>query len=203
MHTFVKIGFIFVGLLAASACAERRTRLWIDPPRGYESAATRNIYYQVEDVQSGKKEALSIPVDQTPSDLVVEDHKASTGKDDAASEATSADRIIRDGKLPAAKPTAAVTISYLRGLQEVESLYGKHQFNEALVKIAPLVEQYPSQPRLFAMQGTLYRRIGERRLALQAYRRARELDQDNSEIEEAYLRLADETGDAGTGRMTQ
>jgi tetratricopeptide (TPR) repeat protein len=185
--------------LTVFACAEKQTRTWIDPPPGYESSKRpgqgKNLYYQIEDLQSGKRESFSIPVEQAPENLVLEDHRAKkSGPEGDTSEATQADRAIETGKLQAGPASSgAPTISYLRGIQEVEDLYQKQQFNEALIRIQPLIEQYPTQPKLFAMQGTLYRRIGERRLAQQAYKRAHELDKDDAAIEEAYLRTQDDS----------
>ena len=184
-----------LGTLGSMGCAEKKTRIWIDPPIGYETGDKnpRNLYYQMEDTQSGKKESLAIPLDQMPENLVVEDqkkHKAGSSDQDV----TKADQMITRGKLPDATANSP-TLSYLRGLQEVEDLYQKAQFNEAIVKITPLIEQYPKQARLFMMQGTLFRKIGEKQLAYQAYKRAHELDQANPAVEEAFLRVQEETGE--------
>lgn len=184
-----------VSLATASGCAEKKTRLWIDPPPGTDVAdrATQKLYYQIEDVQGGKKESMAIPLQQMPENLVVQ-QKASPHSESELQLATEADRQISDGKLPdaAAKPLKP-TVSYLRGLAEVEGLYQKRQFSEALVRLAPLIEQYPKQSRLFAMQGTLYRRIGEKKLSLDAYSRAQKLDSSSATLEDAVLRARDET----------
>jgi hypothetical protein len=175
-------------------CAEKQTRTWIDPPPGYESTrrSGKSLYYQIDDLQSGKRESIRIPVEQAPQNLVLEDHKAKkAGADGDLSEATKADHAIETGKLAATGQAGAPTISYLRGVQEVEDLYQKQQFNEALIRIQPLIEQYPARAKLFAMQGTLFKRIGERKLAAQAYRKAHDLDKDDASIEEAYLRTQD------------
>lgn len=188
-----KINFlVLIGLLSAPSCAEKKTRIWIEPPLGHESSAKKKIYYQVEDIQSGKKENLMIPLEQTPENLIVEDRKIGKGEAGLGT-ATQADRMISDGKL-SDKKTTSPTVSYLRGLQEVEDLFRKRAFSEALVKIAPLAEQYPNQTRVFAMQGTLFRKIGEKKLALKAYQRAFELDNENAELEDMIARLEDETG---------
>jgi hypothetical protein len=181
-------------LAATSGCAERKTRLWIDPPPGMDVADrnTQKLYYQIEDSQAGKKESMAIPLQQMPENLVVE-QKAGPRTESELALATQADRQISEGKIPdAASKNSKPTVSYLRGLAEVEGLYQKRQYSEALVHLAPLIEQYPKQSRLFAMQGTLYRRIGEKKLSLDAYNRAKKLDGASATLEDAVLRARDE-----------
>lgn len=183
-------------LLTTMGCAAKKTRLWIEPPIGTE-ATERNpqkLYYQVEDVQAGKKESLAIPLQQMPENLVVEQRGKSSSESEIAL-ATKADRQISDGKLPDANTSSAPTVSYLRGLSEVEAMYQKRQYSEALVHLAPLIEQYPKQSRLFVMQGTLFRKIGEKKLALDAYKRAQQIEPNNPALEEAVLRTQDEIGE--------
>src|SRR5579884_3123042 len=142
MKTLTKLFSLTLIPLAFLSCAEKQKRTWIDPPPGYESAkrSGKSIYYQVTDVQTGKKETLAIPVEQAPQNLVVEDTRAKkAGPDGNLAEATKADHAIETGKLPTPVASGAATVSYLRGIQEVEDLYQKQQFNEALIRIQPLV----------------------------------------------------------------
>lgn len=181
-------------LAAASGCAEKKTRLWIDPPPGMDVADrnSQKLYYQIEDAQGGKKESMAIPLQQLPENLVVQ-QKAGPHTDSDLALATQADKQISEGKLPdPSAKTSKPTVSYLRGLAEVEGLYQKRQYSEALVRLAPLIEQYPKQSRLFAMQGTLYRRIGEKKLSLDSYNRAQKLDSGSATLEDAVLRARDE-----------
>lgn len=182
--------------VALSACAEKKTRLWIDPPIGTEASerSPNKLYYQIEDVQSGKRESVSIPLQQMPENLVVQ-QKATPKTEDGLALATQADRQISDGKAAAPAKSGKPTVSYLRGLSEVEGFYQKRQFSEALVRLAPLIDQYPKQSRLFTMQGTLYRKIGEKKLAAQSYKRAQELDRNDPMLEEAMLKSQDEAGE--------
>jgi tetratricopeptide (TPR) repeat protein len=181
----------------ATSCAETKSRLWIEPPVGSISNTPRELTYQVEN-SNGTKENLVIPIKQLPDYLVIEDRKKGNKSDpgtDHAS-ATQADQQIHGGKLAAAaKKKNAPTISYLRGLAEVEGLYHQQHYAEALVKLAPLVEEYPQQTRLLVMQGTLFRKIGEKKLALESYNKAKGLDRRNPEIDEAIAKLQDETGE--------
>lgn len=151
----------------------------------------------MEDIQSGKKENLTIPLEQTPENLIVENHKPFSAKGSVSEMTlvTPADRQIREGKLPEGKADAAPTVSYLLGMEDVESLYQKQKYTEALVRINPLIEQYPQQARLYVMQGTLFRKIGEKKMAFQAYKQAMKIEKNNPEIEEAVLRLQDELGE--------
>ena len=49
--------------------------------------------------------------------------------------------------------------------------------------------------KLHVMQGTLYKKIGEKKLAYQAYQRAFALDKDNVRLQEAMDKLQAETGE--------
>ncbi len=193
MKRFVAILFV---LLMGAGCAEKKSRIWIDPPVGIE-VTERNpqkIYYQIEDMQSGKKESLTIPLQQMPENLVVEQKNKPAPESELAL-ATRADKQISAGQILSAGATTTPTLSYLHGLAEVESMYQKKQYAEALVRIAPLLEEYPKQSRLFVMQGTLFRRIGEKKLALASYKRAQQLEPNNPTLEEAVLKAQDETGE--------
>lgn len=185
-----------MSVILVCACAEKKTRIWIDPPIGYSGANPqgKNLYYKIEDAAGGKKESLSIPLNQLPQNLVVESPTKREG-DGGNVSATKADELFFQGKLPDnSGKRAAPTVSYLRGIQEVEKLYQRAAYNEALIRLTPLLEQYPDQSRLYLMQGTLYRRIGEKKMALLSFQRAHELDKNNVTIEEALTRTQDEAG---------
>lgn len=191
--------FSLIALFVLTACADKPTRVWIEAPPGYAPSAaapTKKIYYQVEDIQSGKKESLAIPVDSLSSNIVVQGPaEKPSPTESAGAAATKADRVVNEGKLPPVAKTDSVSapkLSYLKGLRELEKMYERREYADALVKLTPLLEEYPRQARLYAMQGTLYRRIGESKLAYESYRRAHELDQANPSYEEAYLKIQSE-----------
>lgn len=190
-----KLSFAVIAILIC-ACAQKKARLWIEPPVGHSgtNSSSRNIFYRVEDAHTGKKESLYIPLNQPPQNLVVEtNNKGGEGEENIA--VTKADEFLHQGKLPEAQDKKLPpTLSYLRGIQEVERLFAGEQHNEALVRLTPLLEQYPDQPRLYLMQGTLYRKIGEKKMALLSFKRAQELDKDNPLIEEALMRTQDDLG---------
>ncbi len=196
-NTLLKLSLL--SILAFIACAEKKTRVWIDTPMGMdaEKLNSKNLSYHVEDVNQGKKENLTIPVNQIPDQLVVQTRKKSStsGQEDGdLAVITQADQQIRDGKLTSVSPDGAPKISYLRVVSDIESLYLKKHYSEALVKLAPLIEQYPKQTKLFVMQGTLFKKIGENKLALDSYKKAKELEPNNASIEESILRVQAEVG---------
>jgi tetratricopeptide (TPR) repeat protein len=186
--------FSVLFLLILGACADKEVRLWIEPPVGYRTESQRSLYYNIEDVQSGKKQSVAIPVNQLPENLVVEADQTAP-EDENLAAATKADTLLGQTKPTAPLKEGAPTLSYLRGVRAVEDLYRQNQYEEALIKLAPLVEQYPQRPRLFVMQGTLYRQLGEKRLAYKAYKAAHELDKEDPKVAEAFYRLQNEAGE--------
>jgi tetratricopeptide (TPR) repeat protein len=186
-----------ISSLLIGGCAEKKTRIWIEPPVGQEVSekSGQKLYYQVEDIQTGKKENLIIPLRQVPENLTVHNKKNQQNGDSELAMATKADQFISNGKISDPNVGNIPTVSYLRGLDEVEKLYQKKQYSESLIRLTPLIEQYPKQARLFTMQGTLFLKIGEKKMALEAYKRAQKLDKDNPAIEEAIFKTQAETGD--------
>jgi tetratricopeptide (TPR) repeat protein len=180
-------------LFSLLGCADKEVRLWIEPPAGFRAETQRNLYYRTEDVQSGKKESVAIPINQLPENLVVE---APTPKDLTSSPAaaTKADALISGSSKTSPRKEGSPAVSYLRGLRSVEDLYQKKQFEEALIQLAPLLEDYPEKPRLFVMQGTLYRQLGEKKLAYHAYKVAHDLDKSDPKVAEAFYRMQNEAG---------
>lgn len=186
---------IAIVLVLLVGCAERKARLWIDPPLGYDPGKSpRNLVYKVEDIESGKRESVMIPVTQVPKNLVLEGGPKSSSSSELEA-ATKADQYIRDGKLPSADKAGRASVSYLKGLEQVQNLYAQKSFHEALITLAPLLEQYPDRAKLFTMQGTLYRKLGEKKLAYQSFKRSLQLDASNASVEEAAAGLAAEIGE--------
>jgi hypothetical protein len=184
---------IMFSCLLLTGCAQKQTRIWIEPPLGARSVQAQGIVYTMEDTTgTGGRRSMVIPVGQIPEKFVIDDLKTRAEGESELASATKADKQIQDGKLSVGTKPEMLTISYLRGLSDVEGLYQKKLYSEALVKLAPLIEQYPQQPRLFVMQGTLFRKISENKLALDSYKKAQELDKGNPVIEEALFRIQDE-----------
>lgn len=176
--------------LIIAACAEQPVKLVIDPPASLGKEEQQNISYSMDDSSTGKKETVSIPVSQVPQKLVIEQPKGSTG--DSLPKATLADEKfapMKDGE------KTSPSVSYLKGTERVQRMYQGKKYQDALINLAPLIEQYPGQPKLYTMQGTIYRRLGETRLAYSAYRKALELDKDNLQIQQAVDSLSAEVGE--------
>jgi Tfp pilus assembly protein PilF len=86
-------------------------------------------------------------------------------------------------------------ISYLKGVESVERLFNQKKYADALIQIAPLLSEYPNQTKLWIMQGTLYKKIGEKRLAYQAFKKAGTLDPNNVQVQRASDLLQSEIGE--------
>lgn len=166
---------------------------------GMHGSSARNLTFRTEDMQSGKKENLVIPLNHPPENLVIETQPTDGANDGSGiGSATQADELLHEGKLPAnMDKNVKPKLSYLRGVESVQRLFSQGQHNEALIRLSPLLEQYPDQARLFLMQGTLYRKIGEKKMASLSFKRARELDPGNPLIDEALMKIQDEMPSGG------
>lgn len=179
---------ILGSLLLVAACAEKPVRLVIDPPAEATKAGEgTKILYEVEDRTTGKNEKVEIPVAQVPSRVVI-DQPAAKGQEPIPSATLADKKFAKDDKT---KPS----MSYLKGLESVEKMYRAKHYRDALIQLAPLVEEYPAQPKLHVMQGTIYKKVGEKKLAYQSYKKALELDKDNLKVQEALDKLQTEMGD--------
>jgi tetratricopeptide (TPR) repeat protein len=183
------ISVISFASLLIGACVEKPIKLVIDPPAGAGSES--NITYESEDRTSGKNEKLVIPVAQIPKKLVI-DQKNSVGE-------SMPSPTLADGKfiseLDQGNGKKPPSVSYLKGLEEVESLYRSAKFQDALIQLAPLIQDYPRVARLHMMEGTIYRRLGEKKMAYKSYQKALELDKDNLKVQQALDSLQAQAGD--------
>jgi len=196
---------IVIGTLALmmSACAERKARLWIEPPPGYLSrrATQDKILYHSEDLASGKKTTLVIPVTVSPQKLVVMDKVKSRKMGINLASSTKADQILskNSSKGKSAKSGGKEknepTVSYFLGVEQIEKMFEAERYADAVTQITYLLEQYPEQARLHLMQGTLFRRMGEPRLALASYQQFLKKEKENPKVEEIIAQLQDELGE--------
>lgn len=172
------------------ACADKPVKLVIDPPAGSESkSAQSHVLYQTQDAATGKTETVTIPVGQLPQRLLIEEK--SQKSDAAIPSATLADQRF------AGESGKTLSVSYLKGIEKVEKLYQNQKYQDALISLAPLVEEYPNQAKLHVMQGTIYRRLGEKRHAYTAYKKALALDTNNLRVQQAVDKLEAEIGVVG------
>lgn len=175
-----KLILMAIGLGFVIGCSTpEQKRVWIKPPNGWENSQARyqKIYYQVDDAKTGKRERIMIPLNETPEQLVISDPKMQDASLSNQVLATEADQVLKQAS--AQDPAARAQVSYLAGIQKVEDLYRQGDYSKALIHIAPLIKDYPKKSRLFAMQGTLYRQIGEPKMAIGAYTQAKNLEPKN------------------------
>lgn len=182
-----------VVLTLMTACAQNERRVWIEPPIGYETEAKRSLYYRVDEVNSGRAESLAIPIHQLPENLVVEQSSAGSTSPRSAGITKADEQIL--SSLPTSDKTPKPTVSYLLGIENVKQLFNQQKFSQALIELAPLLEQYPSKPELYMMQGTLYRRLDESKLAYASYQKALKLRPDDVALNQAVYQLESKIGD--------
>jgi tetratricopeptide (TPR) repeat protein len=97
-----------------------------------------------------------------------------------------------------ARPAASVDAreaagkkSYLGGLAKISELYKDRRYELALVEAVNLEAAYPRDARVVAMKGSLYLKLGKKRLAREAWQRALTLDPSDAGIAEALRELGD------------
>ena len=84
---------------------------------------------------------------------------------------------------------AKASLSYLKGIEIVQKLFKQGRYSDALLKIEPLARSYPKKVKLHLMKGTLYKKLGENNLALQSYRKAKDLGESSLVVENAINEL--------------
>lgn len=72
--------------------------------------------------------------------------------------------------------------SYLAALDHVKRLYRKGRYEAALLEVDGLVREYPTNPKLYEMRGTLLDRVGQPELALKAWKQALRFDAKNESL---------------------
>jgi tetratricopeptide (TPR) repeat protein len=101
-----------------------------------------------------------------------------------------------DAKGARARPAAAgraARPSYLGGIARVRELYRTRNYELALIDCVDLEREYPNDPKLLSMKGSIYRKLGKPRLARESWEKALALDPDNTTVADALRELAGET----------
>lgn len=83
------------------------------------------------------------------------------------------------GLVPAADPSPASDYSYLAAIDHVKRLYRAARYEAALLATDELLREYPTDPQLYEMRGTLFDRIGKPDLALRSWNQALRLEPTN------------------------
>ncbi len=86
------------------------------------------------------------------------------------------------GLMPAEDTVPAAQGSYLGSLDHVKTLYRRGRFEAALVEVEALTRQYPTDPKLYQMRGTLLDRLGQPELAFKSWSQALRFDPQNATL---------------------
>lgn len=92
--------------------------------------------------------------------------------------------------------------SYLASMDQLKSLYKSGRFEVALLQSDTLLREYPTDPRLYQMRGTLLDRVGQPELALQAWRQALRLSPTNEGLKRFIQRREERRGVASTPEVS-
>jgi hypothetical protein len=84
----------------------------------------------------------------------------------------------------------ARTRSYLGGVARVKEMFGSRRYELALIELVNLEKEYPNDARLLAMKGSLYVKLGQPKLARQAWEKALSINPDDLGIAEALRTVA-------------
>ncbi len=85
---------------------------------------------------------------------------------------------------------AARTRSYLGGVARVKEMYSSRRYELALIELVSLEKEYPNDARLLAMKGSLYLKVGQPKLARQAWEKALSINPEDLGVAEALRAIA-------------
>ena len=75
--------------------------------------------------------------------------------------------------------------SYFRGIENVKRLYRAGRYEMAIIYLKELEQDYPEDPKLMSMMGTLYLKLGQEELAREYWERVLQIDPNNRTVLEA------------------
>lgn len=79
--------------------------------------------------------------------------------------------------------------SYLLGIEEVQRLFKSQNYELAMVRVRQLEKAYPNDPKILAMKGTLWAKLGRKELARETWERVLQIQPENKAVLEALKRL--------------
>jgi len=82
--------------------------------------------------------------------------------------------------------------SYLATLAKVREMYASRRYEMALVEVVDLEASHPDDPRLFAMKGSLYLKLGKKDLARASWEKALSIDPKDAAVAEALRHIKEE-----------
>lgn len=74
------------------------------------------------------------------------------------------------------------SLEYKAALARVQALYQRKSYDLALLELAKLREDFPDEPKLLAMEGTIHFKAGDKDKAQKAWEAAAALDPDNEAV---------------------
>ncbi len=86
------------------------------------------------------------------------------------------------GLVQAEDPTPQSDKSYLASLDHVKQLYKATRYEAALLELDELVRQYPTDPKIYEMRGTLLDRLGKSELAVRSWTQALRFNPSNASL---------------------
>lgn len=91
--------------------------------------------------------------------------------------------------------------SYFLGIEDVRKLYRAGRYEMAVVQLKDLDEDYPDDPKILSMLGTLYLKLGQEDLAREYWERVLQIDPTDRAVLDALKQLnARSSGLRGTGQ---
>ncbi|MBY0471169.1 hypothetical protein K2X30_08385 [bacterium] len=87
--------------------------------------------------------------------------------------------------------------SYLASVDRVKQLYKYSRYEAALLETDDLLRKFPTDPKLYAMRGTLLERIGQHDLAMKSWAQALKMNPANQSLKKFLDRKQQVRGVAG------
>lgn len=86
------------------------------------------------------------------------------------------------GLVPAEDATPDNPKSYLAAVAFIKQLYIQGHYERSLIEVDTLIKQYPTDPKLYSMRGTLLDRLGRTDLAMKSWNQALRFDPTNQSL---------------------
>ena len=99
---------------------------------------------------------------------------------------------LADQELLGKTPPEGRSKSYLATLAKLSEMYSAHRYELALIEVVNLEQEYPKDPRLLAMKGSLFQKLGKTALARESWKKALEIEPSNTTVAEALRALKEE-----------
>lgn len=79
--------------------------------------------------------------------------------------------------------------SYFMGIENVKKLYRAGRYEMAIIYLKELAQDYPDDPKIMSMMGTLYLKLDQEDLAREYWERVLQIEPDNRTVIEALKQL--------------